>query len=577
MAKTAALAITAQLPVAPLASFAIAAENPRSIRPDVSIEALAKNLAANGQLSPVIVYEEKGKLRITCGGTRFLAARQAKLDGLAYDVQPKDRAIAAGLAEQEGHAPLHPADQAVAFADALSRDTVFAGDRESQIIRLANQVGRTTRFVEQRLSLAGLHPPILDALRADKISVHQAEAWANADVDRQGDLWRREGKSAIAHDARSIKNLIDKADVAETDRLAKFVGKAYAEAGGMVRQDLFEIAEPELPSWASRRKASKGHLDRKVVNKLAREKLATAKAKLEAEGWGQVEATMRASFSWYESPDKNIAKADRGKYLARVSINHEGRLSYDRGLKLQETVTEKKTPKSDDAARKRKDAERKVRIRRATLAAQLVGRSVGQVKGLALACVAAAIARAYFNFPDVYDLPFGVEAFGENALRTKVGLATDAARAVAAAAWLKRLKPNAKSLEAYFLGLTTAEVDDFFAVVVAGSMHIDAYNGPEPTAFKYLRAIAELAGGVDLAAHTTPKIAKELGDPELLDMVGLPPPPATGAIADAIKAKRGAKISAADICKLHPKKPPKTDTAKTMKKIAAKVKAAAHA
>lgn len=572
MAKTAAaLTISAELPVAPLARFAIAPENPRTIRPQETIDALAKNLAANTQLSAVICYEDKGKLQITCGGTRFLAAKIAKLDGLAYDVRPKAIAINAGLAEQEGHAPLHAADQAVAFKDALERRLIltkaalgdgYAVEHVKAVTAIANQVGKTPRFVEQRIRIADLHAPILEALRADKISVHAAEAWANADIDRQADLWTKEGKRAADIDARGIKSLIDKADVAETDRLAKFVGKAYAEAGGMVRQDLFAIAEPELPSWARSKKGPKGHLDRKVVNKLAREKLAAAREKLAAEGWGQVEATLKASFSWYETPKKDIAKADRSKYLARVSINSDGRLQYDRGLPLPkaEDPAKKAASKRDaDAARKRKEAERKASIRRASVAAQLVGRSVGQVKGLALACVAAAIARAYFSidFSNQYDCPFGFEAYGENAQRTKVGLATDVARAAAAAAWQKRLKPHGAALEAYFLGLTGAQVDEFFAVVVAGSMHIDSYNGPEKSSLAYLRAIAELAGGVDLAAHTTPKIAAELADPELLDMIGQKPPaPAT--------------LSNEDICKLHQPKAPKAEGA-------AKKGVAAHA
>jgi ParB family chromosome partitioning protein len=155
-------------------AFVIAKENPRTIRRPEDVEALAQNITAHGVLEPLVVYLEGGKCHVTVGGTRLLAAQKAGIPELPYTQLPKEAAIAAGLAEQEGHTPLHPADQARAYAAELDR---LAGDgpiaRDAAIRTIANRVGRTPRFVEQRLALAALHPPILKALREDKIGLGQ--------------------------------------------------------------------------------------------------------------------------------------------------------------------------------------------------------------------------------------------------------------------------------------------------------------------------------------------------------------------------------------------------------------------
>jgi hypothetical protein len=541
-----ALVADANIPIAPLTSFAIAPENPRTIRPQDTIDALAANLAANGVLTAVICYEEKGKLWITCGGTRYLAAKQQKLAGLPYDRRDKAKAIEAGLAEQVGHAPLHPADEAVAFAAELDRRvgkmrshaaTEWQEDRAAGIRDIANRVGRTPRFVEQRLALATLHPPILQALRENRITVHQAEAWANADVERQEEIWRRDGKRAHELDARTVKHLIDKADLADTDRLARYVGEeAYKAAGGAVRQDLFSIETG--PTYG--RKQPTGHLDRKLVQKLAREKLAKARAKLEAEGWGEVVATLAVSHAGYGPKGKPTTKAGRAKYRAEVSIDHNGKVSIVRGLRLKKSSAADADDDGPSEADVRNTAEaiakRDEVNRTCEVAEQIVGRSLRNLPAVALAGLLAALTRVLI-----------LRTYGENLLnfdawakrRQLYGLASDDASGKWTDDMFELMEAHEKDLERFIaLEMSDKSRGDLLALLVTMLISLDDAAKPVPgSSAEQLATLGELAG-VDLNAHLTDHSADKVDLPLLRQLVGLEKPPAPAKKTTKPRAKK---------------------------------------
>ncbi len=513
-----ALVADATIPVAPLANFVIAKENPRTIRPREAIDALAANLAANGVLTPVICYEEGGKLHITCGGTRFLAAKQANLDGLPYDRRTSIKAIEAGLAEQEGHAPLHPADQARAFEAELTRECGRGtAQRDDVIRRIANRVGRTERFVEQRLRLASLHPPILKALREDVITVHQAEAWANADPDRQEELWRSKGKRAGELDPVVVKHLIDQLDIAATNRLAKFVGEAdYRAAGGVIRQDLFAIDGVDKPV---------GHLDPELVKKLARVKLAVARKKLEAEGWGEVKATLAVSHMGYGEKAKPKTKEARARYGAHVSIDHNGKLVTVRGLRIKKVEKPDAGAKniqpvndwnSPEARKAREDHERALET-----AAQIVGRELFSHTSIALAVVMAAMARATFprELGDGYGDLVSFDTYG--GIDALHGLSSDKAWTDTHADLLKMLKPQAKRLEAFIAN----DIDDatrgrLLAYMVAKNFEVaESRNDPNERARETLAAVGRMVGA-KVQRHMTAQLAPKCDVALISELIG---------------------------------------------------------
>lgn len=542
-----------------IGAFEIAPENPRTIRRQEDIDALAQNVAAHGVLEPLVGYLAGGKLLVTVGGTRLLAARKAGLKELPYAQLAKEAAIAAGLAEQEGHTPLHPADQAVAFKAELVRrvgamragaETQWQADREAAIKTIANGVGRSARFVEQRLALADLHPPILQALRENKITVHQAEAWANADPERQATLWKQEGKRGAIHDARSIKKLIDKADLADTDRLVRFVGEAaYKAAGGGVRQDLFEVP---LETWDRNAKA-KGHYTRSVIMKLAREKMAAAKVRAEKEGWGHVETVLGAGRAWPHKAKACKTAADRAKHAIEISIGNSGKLEYVRGLPLpaKPGKADKKTAAEQEKAQARdhkaEEAARNAHKRTLATASEILGRTLHAAPRIALRVLAAQLAREEFAQELRARKKGGrgesVVGMGSSAWRSDktLALASDKTWATVRAGWADKLRPHVDNLEqALVTDFSDQEVGALLAFCVSCAIEIDEWDPERPSSGRaHMLRLAKLAPP-NMLEH----LPQEDGPPLLYQLLGATPP-ATGKIADAIKAQakksRGAK------------------------------------
>lgn len=520
-----------------ISNFRIAPENPRTIRPKASIESLAQNLAAEGQLQPVICYrEDKDDIAwryITVGGTRLLAAQHAGIPALWFEELPKEAAIRAGLAEQEGHTVLHPADQARAYAAELER---LNGEgplvREAAIETLAKRVGKTPRFVAQRLALAALHPPILAALAEDLISVKQAEAWANADVERQAELWAKDPKRAASdhYDAREIKDMIDKADVGEADRLAKFVGEdAYKAAGGMVRQDLFDV---DLEPWEAKR-AAKGHLDRALIQKLAKEKLAKAKEKLEAEGWGEVKTTLGRSTAMYTEQAKPKTKAERAKYRAEISIDDKGKLVTVRGLRIK---TQEATGKPAAPTPEKLQQDKRARDEReatAQVAEQIVGRTMRNRPGVALAALLAALTRQLIlgrYYAGLLDMD--VNSRGRNFH----GLASDDVAEKWVSTIKKRVAGHLGDMEEFIANeMSDSERGDLLSLLVVMLMDLGSGDEIDVDNKQQLGALSRLAG-VDLDSHLTDTVADKVDMTLLRELVGLEAPK-----AKAKPAKKSAK------------------------------------
>jgi hypothetical protein len=204
---------------------------------------------------------------------------------------------------------MHPADEAIAWSKMIA-DGV---DKTA----IANAFGKTERYVDQRLKLAGLHAPILAALGKDQIGLDVAECYAGAPADRQAALWKRLGKNAHRW---AIRRELEKGAIGAEDALARFVGeKAYVAAGGRIERDLFSERGSRDDLW----------LDRGIVEKLAAEKLEASAERLRKEGWGFVEVKDSLAYGLPTDleaaagkPAKSkAAKAERGCLVARDAYN----------------------------------------------------------------------------------------------------------------------------------------------------------------------------------------------------------------------------------------------------------------
>jgi ParB/RepB/Spo0J family partition protein len=543
------LAAEAQIPVAPLDRFAIAPENPRKVRSEDAMHELAASLASSGVITAVICYDEGGKLQITAGGTRLLAARHARLDGLPYDLRTKDEAITAGLVEQEGHHPLHAADQAEAYAAELvrfaERQEADALDRSETrtvaVLKVANSVGRTVRFVEQRLALAALHPPILKALRENKLGLDQASAWANAPAERQAEVWKEFGARALRLDTRGIRSALDKADLAENDRLVKFAGKdRYAQQGGMIRQDLFPIGVTGEIDLAAK---PAEHYDREAVKRAAKDRLEAEANKYRAQGWGFVltkAGSVVGAPSGYTVGKPCTTKDQKAKAGVSLSVGYDGKLVVQLHLRKQaekKPAAAKTSAKDEAAAAQRAETERAT-----TIATQIVGRSMLTSPSVAQALLINAMAC------DTFDELRGegtelIELNLWNRDRDPQGLTTDDAWSREWAQYVVDLQPHRDDLVTFLLEkYTQAERDRLLAFLVAANLRLPYWvaDGKHSSA----RELAGLANHCDITspeAYATDATRETIASSFFRQLVGLEHPPSKKKPAAKAKKSRSSK------------------------------------
>lgn len=501
--------------VAPIDMFEIAPENPRYHRDVERLDEMSASLRTRGQLTPVIVYSEGGKLWITAGRRRFVGLVEIGAQSVWYNALLKGEAIAAGLAEQRERENLHPADEAVAWKREL--------DSGKAAVELANEHGVTERFVQQRVRLADLHPPILQAFADNKLNLEQAAAWANASEERQADLWSEHKGRASRMGSGAIKELIDKADLAETDRLVKFIGiKAYNDAGGGVRQELFAFDDK---GEVSDKAKAVGHLDRKLVNKLANAKVKEAKAKLAAEGWGFVEGSAGSvhGHPWkFETGKACKTKADRANAGVYVSVDRYGKLRIERNLVLRTNGGSATPNPADVRKRENEQAAREAHKRAVEIASQVVARGFFGKPHVALSYVLATLAAEVLQDAELRRAgPHLGDIYSDSGEITLHGLSSDVSWRRMVDSWIHDLARNKADLVGYIAELGDAARDELLALLVAHIVRLDEYS-PKSIDKPARRQLAELGRmlGVKASAHATPETEAILGSPLVRELCG---------------------------------------------------------
>lgn len=297
------VAVSRAARTAALAALYVAPENARSggaSAADNHIEELAINIKAFGLLQPLVAYEdEHGRFAVADGGRRLRALQmladedvlekggEADLAAIPLSLIDQSQARAASLAANTQRVDLGIVEAAEAWsAMALQGlDTPY----------IARVFGVTERFVDSRLALAGLYQPILEALRAGQINLDIAQLYATAKVARQEQVWKKLGGLKRGQRPQDVRAELRKDTLRAGDDIARFVGEeAYVAAGGVVERELFAAADDSR--W----------LNVDLARQLADEKLAKAKAELEAEGFLFVDAAPEFAYGRYV--DGNLGK-----------------------------------------------------------------------------------------------------------------------------------------------------------------------------------------------------------------------------------------------------------------------------
>ena len=166
---------------------------------------------------------------------------------------------------------MHPADQVVAFLRLSEAGVTVAA--------IAARFGVAERLVEQRLSLGGVAPELLDAYRAQEMDLDTLKAFTvTIDHARQKAVWEQVKEQGYGPSGWQVKRMLTEESVPAASAVARFVGmEAYEAAGGTLTRDLF-AGEDGSGTWFD---------DPVLLNELATEKLRAAADDLTALEMGQ--------------------------------------------------------------------------------------------------------------------------------------------------------------------------------------------------------------------------------------------------------------------------------------------------
>ena len=221
--------------------------SPQNVRPaaanDPGIAELAASIRFHG-LQQNLVVNPKNKrdktFAVIAGGRRLAALKTLAADGhldanapIACRVEPdKNRAAERSLAENTLRLNMNSADACAAFETLVNKGQTIED--------IARNFGVTVRFIKQRLALANLAEPLMQALRSGEITLDTAAVFADCpDQKKQADVFERAQYNLS--NTSWIKRLLSQDAVSSASRIAKFVGEdAFVAAGGKVTPQLFE-------------------------------------------------------------------------------------------------------------------------------------------------------------------------------------------------------------------------------------------------------------------------------------------------------------------------------------------------
>lgn len=246
--------------------------NPRRVKPERDAHRrMVASIRAHGLLAPLVVRaDDGGSFKVIAGNRRLAALREVYKDSAKGGRPPKvpcvlrsvddDTADALALAENFVREPMHPLDEAEAFAK-------LAREEAKGVESIAAEFGVSPSYVRQRMKLATLAEPVKAAFRQGVIDTATAEAFASVPADRQLEVWQETGGNP--QHAQHVRNVIAHAWIDATSA-AFDVSKLPDSA---VSKDLF--AERVL-------------IERKAFMEAQAEALLAERQKLTEEGWSEV-------------------------------------------------------------------------------------------------------------------------------------------------------------------------------------------------------------------------------------------------------------------------------------------------
>lgn len=286
----------------PFSSLRLSQANVRRVQDGLSIEELAIDIRRRGLLQSLNVRpqldaegNETGLFDVPAGGRRFRALEWlVKQKQLAKDAPVPCIVRTDGIAEEDS---LAENIQRVAL-NALDQFRAFKvlADKGLDEDEIAARFFVPVQVVKQRLRLAEVAPPILDAYEAGTIPLEIVMAFTvNPDMDRQAAVFEQLRNNRDLGTWR-IKRLLTETTVDAADKRVRFIGlDAYVEAGGNVLRDLFT---EDGGGWLS---------DPALLDRMVTDKLAAAADTVRAEGWKWVEVATDFPYGHHFDLDELIS------------------------------------------------------------------------------------------------------------------------------------------------------------------------------------------------------------------------------------------------------------------------------
>lgn len=245
--------------------------NPRRVKPERDAHRrMVASIRAHGLLAPLVVRADDGSIgdfKVIAGNRRLAALRDVFKDSprppkvlCVLRSVDDDTADALALAENFIREPMHPLDEAEAFAK-------LAREEAKGVESIAAEFGVSQPYVRQRMKLATLAEPVKAAYRQGGIDTATAEAFASVPADRQLEVWQEVGGNP--QHAQHVRNVIAHAWI--DAKSATFDVSKLPDSA--VSKDLF--AERVL-------------IERKAFMEAQAEALLAERQKLIEEGWGDV-------------------------------------------------------------------------------------------------------------------------------------------------------------------------------------------------------------------------------------------------------------------------------------------------
>jgi ParB family chromosome partitioning protein len=259
--------------------------NVRKTRSKSHVAEIKASIKHDGLQQNLVVFPDGKKFAIAAGQTRFEAMQELAEEGhLPKDFAvpviftTKEEAHAVSLAENTIRENMNAADEAEAFAK-------LAGEGTSNL-EIGQRYGRTERYVDQRLKIAGCSKLCLKEYRAGNLTLDQLYALTVAkDHKAQDEVVKRiTGKGYFDRDPDSIREMLQPEDAVDTDDIRfKIVSEKDAIAAGVViaQNDLFPVDGKE----------AKGIVQNpELLDKLVMEKLEKKLASVQKEGllWNEI-------------------------------------------------------------------------------------------------------------------------------------------------------------------------------------------------------------------------------------------------------------------------------------------------